>query len=128
MPCETTYASHPTTITQLIQCTLWRVGVLENPEEDQRDDLHGHHANEVAAKAGVVAHGRTGDDRAADRFAAACLAERRLMNNRAAPGLPAGSCRKKESVVYTYVPLPTGATSTAASFGGSLASFIENRG
>src|SRR5215208_4652618 len=53
MPSAITYASEPTTIAQSIQCITGcltrgsrRVAQLEQPEEDERHDLHGHHAHE----------------------------------------------------------------------------------
>src|SRR5512146_2663848 len=99
MPCVTTYASHPMTMTQLSQCTLWRVGVLKEPEERERDHLHRHHADQRSAEAGAAVHGRIAGEPAAGRLAAVWRAASRLMNSRAAPGFPAGSCRKNESVV-----------------------------
>ena len=38
----------------------------------------------------------------------------------------AGNWRKSESVVYTYVPEPNGATRMAPSLGGSPVSFIDS--
>src|SRR5581483_3881442 len=110
MPWITMYVIQPTMMTQLIGFTLWSVGALEQPEQHQRDHLHGHDASEIHPKAVArlrsvrgaerfVGHGFKGLDDTAGRSAAFCLADNRLMNNRAAPGLPAGSSRKKTKVV-----------------------------
>src|SRR4051812_44710264 len=60
-PWITTYVSHPTTITQFSQCIgrmrdgrrgVWsrRELLLHDPEDDEGDHLHGHHAEERDAK------------------------------------------------------------------------------
>src|SRR5204863_60991 len=65
--------------------------VLEPPQQRERHDLNGHHSGQRPAKAGVrfFAHGTGAGERAA-RWSA----ESRFTKSRAAPALPAGSCRK----------------------------------
>src|SRR5204862_6444793 len=52
----------------------------------------------------------------------------RFANSRYAPGTPAGSCRKKLSPVYTYVPLPACATRRPPWSGGPPASCVASSG
>src|SRR6478736_2834560 len=62
-PSMASYASQPMTIAQFTQC-IWvsdREVPLQQPECDERDDLHGHHAHECLSKAawaGIGAGGR----------------------------------------------------------------------
>src|SRR5690349_9923051 len=62
IPCVTTYASQPTTITQLSGCTSGREVVLEPTEQQKGDHLNGQHANERHPKA--VVHRRSQASRA----------------------------------------------------------------
>src|SRR5437867_9270224 len=70
---------------------------LQPPQQKQRYDLHGHHANERATKSSAIgvgghrAHGFTRGD--------ARPALSRFTKRRAPPGTPAGSWRKSDSVV-----------------------------
>ena len=52
----------------------------------------------------------------------------RFANSRNAPGTPAGSCRKKLSPVYTYVPEPTRATRSPPPSGCSPGSCVSRIG
>src|SRR5438477_247492 len=95
-------SSAPCAVLQIIvTAELRRVRSLQQPQQEQRDDLHRHHTNERASEAGfrfwgesrVEVHGRTApEDGVGGRLAARWSADKRLMNSRAAPGLPAGSC------------------------------------
>ena len=67
-PCVTTYASHPTMMTQFSGCICSRAEMgLQQPEQQERDDLHGHHAGQRPPKptSGIlVAHRRSHAKRA----------------------------------------------------------------
>src|ERR1019366_4490301 len=91
---------------------------LQESEQHEHYDLHRQHADEHAPER---RHGCTFFSGGGSSPALSAFTKRRTP-----PGTPPGIWRNSASVVYTYIPFPSGVTSSAPLFGGSPGSCISS--